>query len=170
MKKLEILLPLIVIVFLMVLAGPSTVKAGPVSSAGAANKSFTLSEVKKARASLKKPELVLSWETKVKLANDALARDAATVKSNVDGILQRANQKYIDCAAKDYTLQELQGLCKPNEGVKECIDRLVMNCMVGQSAQQMANSLADAMAVTTVQSALNRLKEDITNLENVLFK
>lgn len=173
MKNHQLFLSLFIAVLMLAVAGLSPVYAGNAFtqvSPTAKKFSFTLNDLKNAKRMAKKPQLVLSWETKVKLANDALARDAATVKSGVDGVLERANQKAVDCSAKDYTLQDLQNLCQPNEGVQACLDRLVANCILGQASQQMGNSMANALAAQSIQTALDRLKKDISNLENALYK
>lgn len=171
MKIRQRFLSLFVVLSMITVAGLLPVFAGPAVPAATAKKfNFTVNDVKKAKMTAKKPQLVLSWETRVKLANDALAKDAAVVKSGVEGVLQRSQQKYVDCSAKDYTLQDLQALCKPNEGVQACLDRLVTNCMMGQMAQQSSNALANAMAAMTIQTALDNLKKDIVNLENALYK
>jgi hypothetical protein len=150
----------------------SAFAANPTSLFPTAKKfTFTLNDLNSARKmSSAKPQLLLSWQTSVKLANDALARDAATVKKEVDAVLVRADKKYADCSAKNYTLQDLQGLCQPNEGVQACLDRLRMNCMLGQASQQQADSLANALAAMNIQTALDRMKKDITALEQVLYK
>jgi hypothetical protein len=171
MKNRQRFISLFVVLSMITVAGLMPVYAGPAVSGVTAKKfNFTVSDVKKAKMTATKPQLVLSWESRVKLANDALARDAATVKSSVDGVLERSKQKYADCSAKDYTIQDLQALCKPNEGVQDCLNRLVTNCMVGQAAQQSSNALANAMAAMTIQTALDNLKKDIVNLENALYK
>ena len=140
-------------------------------SPAAKNFSFTLSDLNKARKmSSAKPQFLLSWQTRVRLANDALARDAAAVKNNVDEVLARADTKYTDCAAQDYTLQQLQALCQPNEGVQACLDRLRWNCMLGQASQQQADSLANALAAMNIQTALDRMKKEISALEQALYK
>ena len=132
--------------------------------------SFNLNDVKNARRVANKPQLVLSWQSKVKLANNALAQDAATVKTAVDGVLARADQKTAECSTKDYTIQDLEALCKENEGVQACLDRLMMNCFMGQVAQQTANMIADVLAAQTIQVTLDKLKKDISNLEQALYK
>jgi hypothetical protein len=143
-----------------------------ISKAGLAKKkfSFNVNDVNNARKMSKKPQLLLSWESRVKLANKALAQDAATVKTAVDGVLARADQKAAECSTKDYTIQDLEALCKEGEGVQACLDRLMMNCFVGQASQQMANGMADALAAQTIQTTLDKLKKDITNLEQALYK
>ena len=178
MKKRSIILSLFVATLLVVGLDLSTVNAAnpgltPVASkAGSTTKkfSFNLNDVNNAKRVSKKPQFVLSWETRVKLANNTLAQDAATVKTAVDGVLARADQKATECSTKNYTLQDLQALCKENEGVQACLDRLLMNCIVGQASQQMANSLADALAASTIQVTLDKLKKDISNLEQALYK
>lgn len=143
----------------------------PGVSAGAKKFSFTLSDLNKTQKMYNsKPRILLSWQTKVRLANDALAKDAATVKTQVDEVLARADKKYADCSAQDYTLQQLQALCQPNEGVQACLDRLRMNCIIGQASQQQADSLANAFAAMNIQTALDRMKKEITALEQALYK
>lgn len=144
----------------------------PVTAKGkAANKlSFTLQEVNNAKRFARKPQLMLSWETKVKLANDALTRDAAKVKADVDGVLARAEQKYAECSSKNYTLQDLQSLCKENEGAQACLDRLVSNCILSQAGQQAQNSMANAMAAMNIKLYLERLRKDIDNLDRALYQ
>jgi len=133
--------------------------------------SFTLGDLNRAKKTYgAKPHILFSWQTRVKLANDSLARDAAIVKKEVDDVLTRADKKYADCSAQDYTLQQLQALCQPNEGVQACLDRLRWNCMVGQASQQQADSLANALAAMNIQTALDRMKKDITALEQALYK
>lgn len=178
MKKRSIILSLFVATLLVVGLDLSPVNAAntdlkPISSkTGLAKKkfSFNLNDVNNAQRLGKKPQLVLSWETRVKLANDALARDAATVNTAVSGVLARAAQKTSECSTKNYTLQDLESLCQANEGVQACLDRLMMNCIVGQASQQMQNGLADAMAASTVMTTLDKLKKDISNLEQALYK
>jgi hypothetical protein len=114
--------------------------------------------------------MVLSWQSKVKLANDALTRDSAKVKTEVDGVLARAEQKSAECSTKNYTLQDLQALCKANEGVQACLDRLMSNCIMSQAGQQMQNSMADAMAAMNIKTYLERLRKDIDNLDRALYK
>jgi len=136
-----------------------------------ANKfSFTLQELNNAKRVGKKPLLALSWESKVKLANDALTRDAAKVKAEVDGVLVRANQKSAECSTKNFTLQDLQALCKENEGVQACLDRLMYNCIVSKAGQQMQNGMADAMSAMNIKTNLERLKKDIDNLDKALYQ
>jgi hypothetical protein len=131
---------------------------------------FTLQDLNRAKLTVKKPTLVLSWQTKVKLANDALTRDAAKVKTEVDGVLARSEQKSVECSTKNYTLQDLQALCKENEGVQACLDRLMSNCIMSQAGQQMQNSMADAMAAMNIKTYLERLRKDIDNLDQALYK
>jgi hypothetical protein len=171
MKNCQRFVSLSVVLSMIIVAGLLPVYADTATAGSTAKKfNFTLSDVKKAKATAQKPQLVLSWETRVKFANDALAKDAAAVKSGVDDVLARANQKYSTCSANDYTLADLQKLCQPNEGVQACLDRLVYNCMLGQAEQQMGNSLANALSAYTIQMTLDKLKKDISNLENALYK
>lgn len=153
--------------------GISTVfGANPASVSPVAKKfSFTVNDLNNARKmSSAKPQLLLSWQTRVKLANDALARDAATVKKEVDDVLARADKKYADCSAQDYTLQQLQSLCQPNEGVQACLDRLRWNCMLSVASEKQADSLANALAAMNIQTALDRIKKDVNALEQALYK
>ena len=146
--------------------------ANPASGSPAVKKfSFTVNDLNNARKmSSAKPQLLLSWQTRVKLANDALARDAATVKKEVDDVLARADKKYADCSAQDFTLQQLQTLCQPNEGVQACLDRLRWNCMLSAASEQQADGLANALAAMNIQTALDRIKKDVNALEQVLYK
>ena len=153
--------------------GISTVfGANPTSVSPVAKKfSFTVNDLNNARKmSSAKPQLLLSWQTRVKLANDALARDAATVKKEVDDVLARADKKYADCSTQDYTLQQLQTLCQPNEGVQACLDRLRWNCMLSVASEKQADSLANALAAMNIQTALDRIKKDVNALEQALYK
>jgi hypothetical protein len=52
----------------------------------------------------------------------------------------------------------LEAFCQANEGVQACLDRHMMNCIVGQASQQMQNGLADAMAASMVQLWTNLKK------------
>ncbi len=132
---------------------------------------FSLAELNNARRmNVAKPQILLSWETRVRLANEALARDAATLKKTVDEVLARADKKAADCSGKEYTLADLQNLCQANEGVQACLDRLRMNCIVGQASQQMADSMANAFAAGTAQSSIDRMRQELTALEQGLFK
>ncbi len=151
---------------------PTVFGANPMSVSPVAKKfSFTVNDLNNARKmSSAKPQLLLSWQTRVKLANDALARDAATVKKEVDEVLARADKKYADCSAQDYTLQQLQGLCQPNEGVQACLDRLRWNCMLSVASEKQMDSLANALAAMNIQTALDRLKKDVNALEQALYK
>ena len=153
---------------------PSPVCAGDISSTPkirmAKKFSFTLQDLNRIKQTARKPNLVLSWETKVKLANDALARDAAKVKAEVDGVLARAEQKSVECSTKNYTLQDLQSLCMENEGVQACLDRLMNNCILANAGQQMQNSMANAMAAMNIKTYLERLRKDIDNLDQALYK
>lgn len=143
----------------------------PVTTAPGKKFSFTAADVNNARRiSPAKPQIILSWETKVRLANDALAADGATLKKAVDDMLARVNQKSVDCSAKDYTPADLQNLCKPNEGAQACLDRLRMNCIIGQQAQQMENSIANAMGAATAKAAIDRMRNELTSLEKALFQ
>jgi len=153
--------------------GISTVfGANPMSVSPVAKKfSFTVNDLNNAgKMSSAKPRLLLSWQTRVKLANDAMARDAATVKKEVDDVLARADKKYADCSAQDYTLQQLQILCQPNEGVQACLDRLRWNCMLSMASEKQADSLANALAAMNIQTALDRIKKDVSALEQALYK
>jgi hypothetical protein len=133
--------------------------------------SFTVTELNNARRMTPaKPQLLLSWETRVRLANDALARDGATLKTTVDDVLARANKKAVDCSGKDYSLADLQALCQPSESAQACLDRLRMNCIVGQASQQMADSLANAFAAGTAKTAIDRMRNELNALENALFQ
>lgn len=174
MKKRLIILSLFVTTLLVASLDLSPVyAANPVASKAVLNTkkfSFNLNDVNNARKLSQKPQFVISWETRVKLANDTLAKDAATVKTAVSEVLARANQKTTECSTKSYTLQDMQALCKENEGVQACLDRLMMNCFVGQASQQMANGMADALAAQTIQLTLDKLKKDISNLEQALYK
>ena len=150
-------------------AAPGT----PISGLSASGKkfNFTLSDVNNAkRMSPNKPQLLLSWQTRVRLANEALARDGATLKTTVDEVLARADKKAADCSGQNYTLADLQNLCQPNEGVQACLDRLRMSCIMGQASQQMADSMANAFAAQTAQTSINRMKQELANLEQALFK
>lgn len=143
----------------------------PGVATGAKKFTFSVNDLNKSRKMYSsKPQLLLSWQTKVRLANDALARDAATVKTQVDEVLARADKKYADCSVQDYTLQDLQALCQPNEGVQACLDRLRMNCIIGQASQQQADSMANAFAAMNIQTALDRMKKEIAALEQALYK
>jgi len=167
MKNRNIFVIMFVVVSMMVCAGLLPVYAGP--AAPVATKRFTPVDIKKAKGLLRKPQLVLSWEARAKLANDALARDAAAVKTSVDGVLERANHKYADCSAKDYTVEDLQKFCQPNEGVQECLNRLMMLCMAANNAMQWADAVANMTADQKIKTSLANMKQDITNLENALF-
>lgn len=170
-RKSRLLLSFAALLF-FVFGLPPVFAANPMSVSPTAKKfNFTVEDVNKARKMTSaKPQLLLSWQTRVRLANDALARDAATVKKEVDEVLVRADRKYTDCSAQDYTLQDLQNLCQPNEGVQTCLDRLRWNCMLGQASQQQADSLANALAAMNIQNALDKMKKDITALEQALYK
>jgi hypothetical protein len=133
--------------------------------------SFTANDVNQARRmTAAKPQIMLSWETRVRMANNALAQDGATLKKTVDDVLARADQKAADCSGKNYTLADLQNLCQPNEGVQACLDRLRWNCVVGQAAQQNANALANAFAASTAMSVIGRMRNELTALEKALFQ
>lgn len=180
MKECTVLKSLFIAGLLVVFAASTAIAANPVATGGLspvapklkpANKfPFTLQELNNAKRLAKKPHLVLSWETKVKLANDALTRDAAKVKAEVDGVLARANQKTAECSTKNYTLQDLQALCKENEGVQACLDRLMSNCILSNAGQQAQNSMANAMAAMNIKIFLERLKKDIDNLDQALYQ
>lgn len=173
MKRHKSLLVALLAVLLILIQGLLPVfAANPTSVSPAAKRfPFTVNDLNNAgKMTSAKPQLLLSWQTRVKLANDALARDAATVKKEVDDVLARADKKYADCSTQDYTLQQLQSLCQPNEGVQACLDRLRWNCMLGQASQQQADSLANALAAMNIQVALDRMKKDITALEQALYK
>jgi len=180
MKKSTIFRSLFFSALLVTFTTLSAIAANPVATGGLstvapkvkqANKfPFTLQELNNAKRLAKKPQLVLSWETKVKLANDALTRDAAKVKAEVDGVLARAAQKSAECSTKNYTLQDLQSLCKENEGVQACLDRLVSNCILSKAGQQAQNSMANAMAAMNIKTYLERLKKDIDNLDQALYQ
>lgn len=153
----------------------SPVPAAGISTPGAIGQakkfSFTPADVNNARrAAPKKIPLQLSWETRVRLANDALARDGATLKQTVDDILARADKKAVDCSAREYTLADLQSLCQPNENAQACLDRLRWNCIVGQQAQQSADALANAMGGLTARTAIDRMRNELTALEKALFQ
>lgn len=137
----------------------------PGVSTGVKKFSFTLNDLNKARQFSPKPQLLLTWEAKVKNANDVLARDAATVKAGVDGVLVRASQKTTECSTQNYTLQDLQGVCKENESVQACLDRLMLICLAIQNYKKWS----DAMAVGAVRKDLDKLKQDIANLEAALY-
>lgn len=172
-KMLITLSAVVLLVFVVGLAPAPAANTAPLQATapGAKKFPFTLTELNNAkRAYAAKPQLLLSWQTRVRLANDALARDAATIKTSVDEVLARADKKAVDCSAKDYSLADLQNLCQANEGVQACLDRLRMNCIMGQAGQQAQDSMANAMAALTVQQALDRLKKDITALEQALYK
>lgn len=150
---------------------PATGMTAPTAAAPGKKFSFTAADVNNARRiSPAKPKIILSWETRVRLANDALAADGATLKKAVDDVLARANQKAVDCSAKDYTPADLQSLCQPNEGAQACLDRLRMNCIIGQQAQQMENSIANAMGAATAKTAIDRMRNELTALEKALFQ
>jgi len=180
MKKCTVFRSLLLAGLLTVFGVSSATAANPVATGGIspvapkvhpANKfTFTPQELNNAKRLARKPQLVLSWETKVKLANDALARDAAKVKADVDGVLARAAQKYAECSTKNYTLQDLQSLCQENEGVQACLDRLVSNCILSNAGQQAQNSMANAMAAMNIRIYLERLKKDIENLDRALYQ
>lgn len=173
MKNLKLMITLSMSILLFfVLGSLPTFAANPTTVSPAAKKySFSLGDLNNARKmSSAKPKLLLSWQTRVKLANDALSRDAATVKKEVDEVLARADKKYADCSTEEYTLQDLQGLCQPNEGVQACLDRLRWNCMLGQAAEQQGDSLANALAAMNIQTALDKMRKDITALEQALYK
>lgn len=132
---------------------------------------FTLNDVNQARRmSPAKPQIMLSWETRVRMANNALAQDGATLKKTVDDVLARADKKAVDCAAKDYSLADLQNLCQPNEGVQACLDRLRWNCIANQQGQQMADSLANAFAASTAMGVIGRMRNELDALEKALFQ
>lgn len=180
MKECTVFKSLLIAGLLVVFAASTALAANPVATGGtspaspkvkAANKyPFTLQELNNAKRFARKPQLVLSWESKVKLANDALTRDAAKVKADVDGVLARAAQKSAECSTKNYTLQDLQSLCKENEGVQACLDRLVSNCILSQAGQQAQNSMANAMAAMEIKIYLERLRKDIDNLDRALYQ
>ncbi|RQW83843.1 MAG: hypothetical protein EHM79_15175 [Geobacter sp.] len=180
MKERTVFRSLFIAVLLVVFAASSTIAANPVAMEGLSpgapkvkqsNKfQFTLQELNNAKRVAKKPLLVLSWESKVKLANDALTRDAAKVKAEVDGVLARANQKTAECSTKNYTLQDLQALCKENEGVQACLDRLMSNCMLSKAGQQAQNGMANALSAMNIKIFLERLKKDIDNLDQALYQ
>ncbi|MBN1545087.1 MAG: hypothetical protein JW902_00340 [Syntrophaceae bacterium] len=172
-KLLAIFTLLVLLVFLFCFLPVWAAEMTPVKGVSpvAPKYSFTLEDLNKARKMTStKPQILLSWQTRVRLANDALARDGAMVKKEVDEVLARADKKYIDCSAKDYTLQDLQTLCQPHEGVQACLDRLRMNCVMGQSSQKQADSMANALAAMNIQAVLERMKKDITALEHALYK
>lgn len=180
MKLFTAFSPRIVAVILLGFALSSTFDVNPVSAGSSSTSdskmkmvqklSFTQQDLNRAKLAVKKPKIVFSWQTKVKLANDALTRDAARVKAEVDGVLARAEQKSTECSTKNYTLQDLQTLCKENEGVQECLDRLMSNCVMAKAGQQMQNSMADAMAAMNIKTYLERLRKDIDNLDQALYK
>jgi hypothetical protein len=176
MRNQKLLVPLCCAVLLVFALGLLPVFAAnmttvPGVSSGAKKFTFSVNDLNNARKLYSsKPQLLLSWQTKVRLANDALAKDAATVKTQVDEVLARADKKYADCSAQDYTLLQLQALCQANEGVQACLDRLRWNCIMGQASQQQADSLANALAAMNIQTALDRMKKEITALEQALYK
>lgn len=180
MKERTVFRSLFITGLLVVFGASSAIAANPVATGNispvapkvkVANKfPFTLQELNNAKRFAKKPQLVLSWETKVKLANDALTRDAVRVKAEVDGVLARAEQKSAECSTKNYTLQDLQSLCKENEGVQACLDRLVSNCILAKAGQQTQSSMANALAAMNIKMFLDRLKKDIDNLEQALYQ
>jgi len=173
-RRFFVILPMsALLLFVLYLAPVFAANNTPIQGVSPSGKkfSFTLNDLNKTKRMYSaKPQILLSWQSRVKLANDALARDAATVKKEVDEVLVRADKKYADCSAKDYTLQDLQTLCQPNEGVQACLDRLRMNCVVSQAGQQQADSLANALAAMNIQTALDRMKKDISALEQALYK
>jgi len=173
MKRHKLLLAASLAVLLIFIQGWLPVfAANPASGSPAVKKfSFTVNDLNNAgKMSSAKPQLLLSWQTRVKLANDALARDATVVKKEVDDVLARADKKYAHCSAQDFKLQQLQTLCQPNEGVQACLDRLRWNCMLSAASEQQADGLANALAAMNIQTALDRIKKDVNALEQVLYK